>query len=309
MDNIDTMIPEEMFEPLTAEENEAEAMVRPVVTYWQDAWRRLKLNKVAICGMVILIALSLMAVGGPEIVSYNYEDIDLSSANLSPNSQHWFGTDSVGRDLWARVWIGARISLTIALVAAVVQAVLGILIGGVAGYFGGVVDTVIMRVIDILYAIPFLIYIILIMLIIGSGIGPIIIAFALTGWIHMALLVRAQIMQIKEREFVKAAIGLGASPVRVIFGHLVPNISGTIIVTLTMRIPNAIFTEAYLSYIGIGLQPPMTSWGQLANQGGKVMQTYPYQLLIPAFFISITMLSLQVLGDGMRDALDPKLRR
>ena len=303
------VIPQEKFQFLPRDSQGGEAIVRPSISYWQDAWRRLKKNKAAMIGIALIFVLVVFALIGPGMVDYNYEDVDLMNINKGPSAAHWFGTDSLGRDLWARVWIGARVSLLIALVAAVIQVVMGIVIGGVAGYFGGWIDTIIMRVNDIMYAIPFLIYVILIMMIIGSGIGPIIIALALTGWNQMALLVRAQVMQLKQREFVKAARGMGANPARIIFRHLIPNISGTIIVTLTMRIPNAIFTEAYLSYIGIGLKAPMTSWGVLANAGAQVMQAYPYQLIIPAIFISVMMLSLQILGDGLRDALDPKLRK
>lgn len=302
-------ISKEKFKFLDNKEDNSEKIYKPSITYWQDAWRRLKLNKVAIIGLVIIIILTLVAILGPMLSAYSFEEINLLNADKAPDSNHWFGTDNLGRDLWCRVWIGARVSLFIALVAALVQTFIGIIIGGISGYFGGVVDTIIMRVVDILYSIPFLIYVILIMIILGAGILPIIIAFALTGWIHMARLVRGQVLQIKEQDYVTAAKGLGAKSFRIILRHLIPNISGVIIVTLTMRIPVAIFTEAYLSYIGIGLQPPLTSWGQLANAGAKVMTIYPYQLLIPGFFISITMLSLQLLGDGLRDALDPKLRK
>lgn len=290
-------------------EDNSDKMYKPSITYWQDAWRRLRKNKIAMLGFIIIILLTVAAVIAPAVSRYNHEDINLTNTNKAPNSEHVFGTDNVGRDLWCRVWMGARVSLFIALVAAVVQTTIGIVIGGISGFFGGKLDTFIMRASDIIDSIPFLIYVIIIMMILGSGMMPIIVAFAVTGWIGMARLVRGQVMQIKEQDYVMAVKGLGGSSMRIIMKHLIPNILGVIIITLTMRIPAAIFTEAYLSYIGIGLQPPLTSWGQLANAGAKVMRVYPYQLLIPGFFISITMLALQLFGDGLRDALDPKLRK
>ncbi len=290
-------------------EDNSEKIYKPSITYWQDAWRRLKKNKVAMAGLIVVIIFTLFAIIAPITSNFNHEDINLGNINKLPDKIHIFGTDSLGRDLWCRVWMGARVSLFIALVAAVVQVSIGIVIGGISGYFGGRLETIIMRAADIIDSVPFLIYVIIIMMILGTGILPIIVAFAVTGWIGMARLVRGQVKQIKELDYITAVRGLGGGSMRIIIRHLVPNMIGVIIVTLTMRIPSAIFTEAYLSYIGIGLQPPLTSWGQLANSGAKVMAVYPYQLLIPAFFISVTMLSLQLLGDGLRDALDPKLRK
>lgn len=290
-------------------EDNSEKIYKPSITYWQDAWRRLKKNKVAMAGLIVVIIFTLFAIIAPITSNFNHEDINLVNINKLPDKIHIFGTDSLGRDLWCRVWMGARVSLFIALVAAVVQVSIGIIIGGISGYFGGKLETIIMRAADIIDSVPFLIYVIIIMMILGTGILPIIVAFAVTGWIGMARLVRGQVKQIKELDYITAVRGLGGGSMRIIIRHLVPNMIGVIIVTLTMRIPSAIFTEAYLSYIGIGLQPPLTSWGQLANSGAKVMAVYPYQLLIPAFFISVTMLSLQLLGDGLRDALDPKLRK
>jgi oligopeptide transport system permease protein len=302
-------INKEKFVFIEQTENNSEKMYKPSITYWKDAWRRLKKNKVAMMGMMIIIILTLVSIFAPMFSKYNHEDIDLTNTNQAPDSEHIFGTDNVGRDLWCRVWIGARVSLFIALVATVVQSTIGIVIGGISGFFGGKFDTIVMRATDIIDSIPFLIYVIIIMMILGPGMLSIIVAFAVTGWIGMARLVRGQVIQIKNLDYVMAVKGLGGSNMRIILKHLVPNMLGVIIITLTMRIPTAIFTEAYLSYIGIGLQPPITSWGQLANSGAKVMRVYTYQLLIPAFFISITMLALQLFGDGLRDALDPKLRK
>ena len=287
----------------------AEKMYAPSISYWQDAWRRLKQNRVAMASLLFILVLTAFAIVAPMMSSSTHSDVDFGVMNQGPSAEHWFGTDNLGRDLWCRVWMGARVSLFIALVAAVVQSTIGIIIGGVSGFFGGKIDLFLMRASDIIDSIPFLVYVILIMMIMGSGMAPIIIAFALTGWIRMARLVRGQALSLKESDYVMASKGLGGSNMRIIIKHMVPNMLGVIIVTLTMSIPTAIFTEAYLSYIGIGLQPPLTSWGQLANIGATVIKTYPYQMIIPAIFISLTMLSMQLFGDGLRDALDPKLRK
>lgn len=287
----------------------AEKIYAPSISYWQDAWRRLKKNKVAMSCMIFIIILTLFAIFAPILSSQDHAAVSIGDMNQGPSAEHWFGTDNLGRDLWVRVWMGARVSLFIALIAAVIQSTIGIIIGGVSGYFGGRIDTFLMRASDIIDSIPFLVYVILIMMVMGSGMAPIIIAFALTGWIRMARLVRGQALSLKESDYVMAAKGLGGSNLRIILSHMVPNMIGVIIITLTMSIPSAIFTEAYLSYIGIGLQPPLTSWGQLANIGATVMKSYPYQMIIPAAFISLTMLSMQLFGDGLRDALDPRLRK
>lgn len=299
----------ELFTFVGENESEAEQMYTPSISYWKDAWRRLKKNKVAMASLLFIAVLTVFAVIAPLVSPYSHSDVDFAAMNAKPSAAHWFGTDNLGRDLWCRVWMGARVSLFIALVAAVVQTTIGIIIGGISGFFGGKLDLFLMRASDIIDSIPFLVYVILIMMVMGSGMAPIIIAFALTGWIRMARLVRGQALSLKESDYVMASKGLGGSNMRIILNHMVPNMLGVIIVTLTMSIPTAIFTEAYLSYIGIGLQPPLTSWGQLANIGATVIKTYPYQMIIPAVFISLTMLSLQLFGDGLRDALDPKMRK
>lgn len=302
-------ISKEKFKHIGINEEKSQSIVRPSMTYWQDAWRRLKKNKVAMIGLIIIIVFTIMSIVGPMMVPYSYSDNELLNTNEIPTKAHWFGTDALGRDLWARVWVGARVSLFIGLMAALLDTGLGILVGGISGYYGGKVDMLIMRFIDIMIAIPSMIFIILIMVMVGSGVVPIILSFAITGWLGMARLVRGQILQLKEQEFVLAARTLGASSSRLILRHLIPNTLGVIIVSLTMRIPGAIFTEAFLSFIGLGVKPPMSSWGQLASTGASAMQVYPYQLFIPAVFISLTMLSLNLFGDGLRDALDPRLRK
>jgi oligopeptide transport system permease protein len=305
----DTLIELEEFERVGKDTEQGEMVSRPSINYWQDAGRRLRNNRIAMIAVLFISLYALMAIFGPMLVPYDYNTTNLTMYNLRMSGEHWFGTDALGRDLWARVWVGARVSLMIGLMAALIQTTIGVCIGGLSGYLGGNFDLFLMRVIDILNAVPFLIFVILIMMIFGSGVIPIIMAFAITGWIQMARVVRGQVLQLKEQDFIIAAKALGASPLRLIFKHLIPNMAGVIIVTLTFRIPHAIFTEAFLSYIGIGVKPPMTSWGQLAKLGAQSMRVHPYQLLIPAFFISTMMLALQIFGDGLRDALDPTQRR
>jgi oligopeptide transport system permease protein len=300
---------QEQFKRIGINEEKSQAIIRPSMTYWQDAWRRLKKNPVAMASLLLIIVFAVMAFVGPLMTPYNYYENDLLNGDKGPSLQHWFGTDGLGRDLWERVWAGAKVSLFIGVATALINGVVGTLIGGASGFFGGKLDMFIMRVIDILIALPFLIFTLLIMLYLGSGLVPIIIALSVTGWLGLARLVRGQVLSLKEQEFVLAARTLGASSSRLILKHLIPNTLGVIIVSLTFAIPTAIFAEAFLSFIGLGIQAPQTSWGQLANLGIAAMQSHPYQLIIPSIFISLTMLSLQLLGDGLRDALDPRLRK
>ncbi|SHM64104.1 oligopeptide transport system permease protein [Caldanaerovirga acetigignens] len=301
-------ITQEMFEHVGKNISQMEAIARPSITYWQDAWRRLKQNKVAMLGLIIIVLYTVLAIVGPYMTPYDYRTTNTEEIDQPPSAKHWFGTDTLGRDLWARTWMGARVSLSIGFLAAFLNAVIGVIIGGISGYFGGKVDMAIMRAIDILYAIPYMIIVILMMVVLGQGIMPLVIAMIAVGWLNMARLVRGQILQLKEQEFVLAAKVLGASHARIIFKHLIPNALGVILVNLTMSVPSAIFTEAFLSFIGLGVVPPQSSWGQLAYYGIQSFRVRPYQLFIPAFFISTTMLSLNLLGDGLRDALDPRLR-
>ncbi|GGP07807.1 ABC transporter permease [Oceanobacillus neutriphilus] len=302
-------IAKEKFRHVGKDNEKGELITRKSDSFWKDVWRRLSGNKAAMFSLVFLVLLLIMAIVGPMMTPQSYNVNDLMNTNQSPGKEHWFGTDSLGRELWDRVWIGARVSIAIGFMAAIFQTIIGLIIGGIAGFYGGRLDMFIMRFIDVMISIPYLIFVILIMVIMGSGIVPIVIAIALTGWLEMARLVRGQIMQLKNEEFIISAVSLGAGSLRLIFKHLIPNTLGVVIVSLTVAIPNAIFAEAFLSFIGIGIKPPMTSWGQLADIGMQVMQVYPYQLLIPAVFISLTMLALQLFGDGLRDALDPKLRK
>lgn len=300
---------QEQFKHIGINEEKSQAIIRPSMTYWQDAWRRLKKNPVAMTSLLLIIVFAIMAFVGPLMTPGNYYSNDLMNGDKGPSIQHWFGTDGLGRDLWERVWAGAQVSLFIGVATAFINGIVGTLIGGTSGFFGGRLDMFIMRTIDVLIALPYLIFVLLIMLYLGTGLMAIIIALAITGWLGLARLVRGQVLALKEQEFVLAARSLGASSSRLILRHLIPNTLGVIIVSLTFAIPSAIFAEAFLSFIGLGIQAPQTSWGQLSNLGIAAMQSYPYQLIIPSIFISLTMLSLQLLGDGLRDALDPRLRK
>jgi oligopeptide transport system permease protein len=305
---------------------EMESISRPSLTYWKDAWRRLKNNKVAFFSLMLITLYIFLAIFGPYMNEYSYTSTNVNKMNFfitSPEfegmgffekikelfaTKHWFGTDETGRDLWTRVWMGARVSLSIGFIATIINTIVGSTIGGISGYYGGRVDTIIMRVVDVLYGIPYMIVAILIMVVLGAGVTSLIIALILVGWISSARLVRGEVLKLKQQEFVEAAKVLGVPNRAIIFKHIIPNVMGLIITNLTMAVPMAIFAEAFLSYIGLGIAPPGCSWGVLAKAGVKLMRIHPYQLFIPAFFISTTMLALNLIGDGLRDALDPKLR-
>jgi len=300
---------ENYFERLPKEEKTSEEIVRPSMTFWQDAWRRLRKNRLAMIGMYVLIAIILIAIFGPMISPYTYSDQTLSMANQPPSSAHPFGMDNLGRDLMTRVFYGARISLSIGFIVAACTLVIGILYGGISGYVGGMVDTVMMRIVDVLYIIPSTLYVILLMLIIGPGFNSVIIALGATSWLGMARQVRGQVLSLKEQEFVLAAKALGADSRRILLRHLIPNSLGPIIVVATMQIPNAIFNEAFLSFIGLGVSAPEASWGVLCNDALPALRTAPHELFFPALAITITMLAFSFFGDGLRDALDPKMRK
>jgi oligopeptide transport system permease protein len=276
---------------------------------WQQGAGRLFSSKASCFGLAVLFAMVLMALLGPHLNTFTYYEIDLVHKNLPPSTTYWFGTDDLGRDVFTRVWYGARISLTIGLTAALIDMVLGVLWGSIAGLIGGRLDAFMMRVADILYALPYLLVVILLTVVIGSGLFPLIVAMTVIGWINMARIVRGQILQLKTQEFVLSATALGASFWRILFKHLIPNALGPIIVTLTLTIPTAIFVEAFLSFLGLGVQAPIASWGTMASEGLSAMKYYPWRLFFPAFFISLTMLAFNLVGDRLRDALDPQGER
>lgn len=309
-EGMDSMNPNpELFRRLTYTPDSSEKFSLSSTGYWQDSWRRLKQNKAAMLGLWMILFISLLAAFGPMVTPHSYSDQNLEMANQSPNAMYWFGSDHLGRDLFTRVLYGARISLSIGIMASLINLTFGVIYGGIAGYFGGRVDSVMMRIVDVLYGIPLLLYVILLMVVLKPGLTNIFIALGMVYWLRMAQIVRGQILSLREQEYIVAAKLIGASPWRIILRHLVPNCMGPIIITMTLSIPEAIFTEAFLSFIGLGVSAPMASWGVLASEGVTSLYSYPYQLFYPALAISMTMLSFNFFGDGLRDALDPRMRK
>lgn len=297
------------FEQLPADAFSREEIARPQTTYLKDVWRSFRKRKTAVFGLVVVCIMIVMVLVGPMMNEFNYYTNDYDSINQTPNAVHWFGTDELGRDMWTRIWVGGRVSLLIAVIATIIPYVIGMTVGGISGYIGGKVDMVIMRIIDIMMGIPSMIYNILLMIVLGSGnISTLVIAFTLTGWMGSARTTRGLVLQLKERDFVMASQTLGASPLRIIFRRLLPNTMGIAVVGMASSIPGIIFAEAFLSFIGLGIAPPNPSWGQLIKAASTVFKTYPYQFLIPCACISLTMLCFYLMGDGLRDALDPRLR-
>ena len=288
---------------------DSDLVVRPNISYWQDAWRRLKKNPVAMGALFVLIASVLMAIFAPIIRNMDYQTVVTEKKNLSPNSQFWWGTDAMGRDLFTRVWIGTRISISVAIIATIIDIVVGCLYGGIAAYMGGIVDEIMMRIVEVLNSIPYLIITLLILVVLGNGYYQLMIALCLTAWTGTARMIRGQILQLRESEYVLAAEALGASPMRIIIKHLLPNTIGLIILDVASTIPSVIVSETTLSFLGLGLNIPAFSLGSLLSAGQQAMAFYPYQLLFPTIVLCLLILSFNILGDGLRDALDPKLRR
>jgi oligopeptide transport system permease protein len=301
----------EKFNIIGCENADSNEIVRPNITYWQDAWRRLKKNKAATFSMYLLLVISVLAIVAPFMrPQFGINGVDQASMNLNSNGTHWFGTDNLGRDLWVRVWYGTRVSVLIGIAGAAMELIVGVIYGAAAGYFGGKTDNIMMRIIEILNSIPYLIQVLLIVLILGNkGIAPLIIAMGITGWVGMARLVRGQVLTLKEREFVLAAKALGGDSKRIIFKHLLPNTVGVMIVDVTFAVPGYIFAEAFLSFIGLGVQSPNTSLGALCSSATSNLMFYPFQLFWPSLIISLIMLAFNLFGDGLNDALDPKQRQ
>ncbi|WP_028778925.1 ABC transporter permease [Shimazuella kribbensis] len=296
------------FEPLALSEKNSEVLA-PQKGYWKDAWIRFKSNKGALIGLILIVLLLLIAFIGPLFNEHNYHSQNLTITNQESSGDHYLGTDSLGRDLWQRVWYGAKVSLLIAFIAAFLDVVIGVTFGGISGYFGGRVDAIMQRILEIMYSIPNLVIIILLMMYLEPGVLPIAVALSFTGWVPMARIVRAQILKLKTQEYVLAARTMGASHYRILFKHLIPNVMGPIIIAVTFSIPSAIFFEAFLSFIGLGLRPPSASLGILVSDGYRTLQLFPFQLFWPALVLCIIMLSFNLIGDGMRDALDPKMKK
>jgi len=305
---------DELFQPLVRRP-EAETAV-PVISYRRQALHKLVRNKLAMTGLSIIVLLVIMAVMGPHLVPYSYSDQSILEANQSLSAAHWFGTDDLGRDIFTRVWYGARVSLAIGFIAAAIDLLIGVLVGGIAGYMAGrgklgvLIDNLLMRLIEVLYGLPYLLVVTLLMVVMKPGVLSIIVALSATGWVGMARMVRGQLLQIRNQEYVLAAQVLGATFPRILFRHLLPNVAGVIIVNLTFTIPSAIFAESFLSFLGIGVQAPMASWGTMANEAlGVILTGDWWRLFFPALMISMTMFAFNVFGDGLQDALDPQIRR
>lgn len=308
VEDLQIMIDESDFEVVGEDISASEKISRPLLSYWQDSFIRLKKNKIAMAAITILIIFVLLSILAPVFSKYDYKTLDPNNINQDISTTHWFGTDNLGRDLWVRTWRGVRVSLYIGVIATLINTVVGTIIGSISGYKGGKTDMFIMRFIEVLAGIPDLILTIMIMLILGQGITPLIVAMVITGWMGTARMIRGQVLQLKEQEFVQAAKVIGVSNRVIIYKHIVPNVMGILITSMSFAIPRAIFNEAFLSFIGIGIAPPECSLGELARSGSSVFRAYPYRLFVPAGVISILMLSFSLFGDGLRDALDPSLR-
>lgn len=297
------------FEPLTLDEKVNKEFIRPSRSYWQDVWRNLKNDKLAFSGLLIILIILFMAIAGPYFSRYSYDAQDFMESNEPPSLNHFFGTDMFGRDIFVRVLYGARISLAVGFMASFISLFIGVIYGGISGFSGGKIDNVMMRIVDVIYSVPVMIYVILLMVVVGPGLKSIFITLGISYWAPMARIVRAEIMRLRNEEFVLAARITGASDSRILFRHLIPNAMGPVLVTLTFSIPGAIFTEAFLSFVGLGVSAPMASWGVLSSDAAGSLAIYPWQLFFPAAAISITILAFNFLGDGLRDALDPRLRK
>ncbi|ASS66895.1 MULTISPECIES: ABC transporter permease [unclassified Paenibacillus] len=303
-------VPDSLFVPMNRSAVDAEAIVRPRLGFWKESWNRLLANKLAFAGAVIIILLALLASFGPMLTDQSYSKQVLTDANMSPSAEHWFGTDDLGRDVFARILYGARISLFIGLMATLIDLVIGIVYGGIAGYVGGRADNLMMRFVDMLYGVPYLLIVILLMVIMGPGLLTIIVALSATGWIGMARVVRGQVLTLKSSEYVLASRSIGSSGWHIIRKHLLPNAMGVIMVQITFSVPSAIFAEAFLSFLGLGIQPPLASWGVMASDAlGVILSGHWWRLFYPAFFISMTMLAFNLVGDGLQDIFNPRQRR
>lgn len=294
------------FKKVSASEKQTEKILRPSTTFLQDAWERFKRNKLGLFGIIVIIIMIVFAIVGPMVIPFKYTDQDLTNAYQPPNAVHWMGTDNLGRDMMVRIAYGARISLSCGFVAAAISLGIGVIYGTISGYKGGRVDNIMMRIVDIVSSVPSMLYVILLMVVLGNSLRNVFIVIGMTGWLGMARLVRGQVLSLKESEYVLAARVSNVSNWQIMVRHLIPNTFGPIIVSMTLSIPSAIFLEASLQFLGLGISAPMPSWGGLANEGLSALRSFPYLLLFPAIFISVTILAFNFVGDALRDALDPK---
>ncbi|WP_270941498.1 oligopeptide ABC transporter permease [Romboutsia lituseburensis] len=335
IDGQEVKLTPELFESALAETGDNEAISRPSLTFWQDARKRLFKNPGAVAGLIILTCIVLMAILAPMFSKFDYKTQNIRHTKVPPNmpivsslgimdgknsngvdvykekniqEKYLFGTDSLGRDIWTRTWTGARVSLFIAVLAAVFDLLIGVTYGGISGYYGGKVDLIMQRIIEIITGIPQLVIVTLFIMVFDPGILSISLAMAVSGWTGMARVVRSHVLRLKNQEFVLASKTLGSSDFRLILKHLFPNVIGQIVVMIMFSLPSAIFYEAFLSFIGLGLQPPQASLGVLINEGYQALQNYPYMMLIPSTVVCLLIFSLNLLADGLRDAVDPKMR-
>lgn len=292
---------------------------------WRDAWRRLRRNRLAVAGAAVLAVVTVFALLGalqlasrsespflswiPNLLPYQFDTTNLEIANEPPQWSHWMGTDVLGRDLFVRLMVGGTISLMVALVATAVSFVIGVCYGAVSGYVGGKTDQFLMRTVDVIYSLPYIFLVIVLVSIAGRKFLILFAALGAVSWLTMARIVRGQVLSLKNQEFVEAARCVGASTPAIVFRHIVPNTLGPVIVYTTLTVPTVMLQEAFLSFLGLGVPPPFSSWGTLVNDGVVSMAIYPWQLLFPALTLALTLLSLNFVGDGLRDALDPHMRR
>ncbi|MDY4524108.1 MAG: ABC transporter permease [Treponema sp.] len=300
---------EKLFRKLSKEEKNDEFIAIENQTFFQSVKKEFKKNKRAVFGLIVLLTVLLMAIFGLLFSPYSYDQQNMALRNAPPSVAHFFGTDKMGRDIFVRILYGARISLGVGLMAAIVNLILGTIYGGIAGYVGGKTDMIMMRIVDIIYSVPSMLYIVLIMLWLGAGVTSIMIGISITCWIGMARIVRQEVKSLKEQEFTMAAYVLGASPKRILLKHLLVNAMGPIIVNVTLQVPQAIFTEAWLSFLGVGISAPKASWGTLCEAARELIQVYPMQTIYPLVAICITIISFNFVGEGLERALDPKRKR
>lgn len=331
IDAMNEQIDSKLFSPASKEEREGVQAMREPTTYWKDVCHKFGKNKVALISAIFILIIILLAVFGPIISAYGYDEQIKGNEYIAPFTtwDHPFGTDKLGRDMFVRLMVGARISMLIGVIASAMVVIIGVTYGAIAGYFGGVADSIMMRIVDIIYSVPTLLIVILLSVVLspglrelfnenkwlmdifgpsGAGLISLFIAFALLYWVDMARMVRGQILSVKEMEFINAAKALGAKPWRIITKHLIPNCMGVIVVTATLNIPQAIFTEAFLSFLGLGVSAPMCSLGSLTSDALDAIYSYPIYLVLPSVLISLIILAFNMVGDGMRDALDPKVK-
>lgn len=286
--------------------NETSIVLEKGTSLWEDAWIKLRKNRMALIGLGLLVFLCVVSLLTPWIAPYGYEEQNLLLGATPPSAAHLLGTDIFGRDMLTRIMWGGRVSLMVGFIATAVALAIGVIYGAVAGFVGGRVDMVMMRLVDILYALPFMIFIILLMVVFGRNLLLLFFAIGAVEWLTMARIVRGQVMSLRKQEFVEAAHSLGLSQWIIIRRHIIPNTLGPVIVYTTLTIPSVMLLEAFLSFLGLGIQPPQSSWGLLINYGVETMEEYPWLLIFPGIALSLTLFALNFLGDGLRDALDPR---